>query len=182
MKILLQICCAPCAIKCVESLREEGFDVTGLWYNPVIHPYIEWKKRRAALEKFSEKIDLPVIYRDDYNLEDNLRMLLEDPRFKVRCLRCYRDRLETAARECADGGFDAFTTTLLYSKYQMHDEIRRIADEAADQIGAEFLYRDFRPLWGRGITASKKMGLYRQRWCGCIFSEYEAERQRDNRE
>ncbi len=179
MKILLHICCAPCAIKVVESLRDGGFDITGYWYNPSIHPYGEWKKRRQALVELSDQADLPVIYDDNYDLVDNLTMLLENPEFGVRCLACYKDRLRATARTAHENGFEAFTTTLLYSKYQMHDEIREIAERIADDESTKFLYRDFRPLWGRGITASKKAGLYRQRWCGCIFSEYEAEKDRE---
>lgn len=182
MKILLQICCAPCAIKVVESLRDEGFDVTGYWFNPNIHPYGEWKKRRQAVVELSEQADLPVIYDDNYNLAENLTLLLEDPEFGVRCLACYEDRLRATAKTARENGFDAFTTTLFYSKYQMHGKIREIAERIADDENVELLYRDFRPLWGRGITASKKAELYRQRWCGCIFSEYEAEKEREERD
>ncbi len=181
MKILLHICCAPCAVKVLESLRDEGHEVTGFWYNPAIHPYGEWKLRKKALEELSEKTELPVIYDDTYDLVANLNMLLEDPEFGIRCLKCYEDRLLATARKTVELGLDAFTTTLLYSKYQAHDDILLIGERAASETGAHFFYRDFRPLWGRGITASKKMGLYRQRWCGCIFSELEAEKERERK-
>ena len=181
MNLLLHICCAPCAIKPIEELREIGHEVTGFWFNPSIHPYGEWKKRREALVELSNNIDLPVIYDDYYDLVENLRMLLSQPEFGKRCLLCYADRMKRTAQRAAADGFDAFTTTLLYSKYQLHEQIRSIAERAAIESNTSFFYRDFRPLWGRGITASKKMGLYRQRWCGCIFSEMEAEKDREKR-
>ncbi|MGC9314482.1 MAG: epoxyqueuosine reductase QueH [bacterium] len=181
MRVLLHTCCAPCAVMPVESLRGEGFEVTAYWFNPNIHPYGEWKLRKQALEQLSELADLPVIYDDDYDLTDSLQKLLANPIFGERCLNCYEDRLRAAAKTAVEKGFDAFTTTLLYSKYQLHDEICEIAGKIAEETGAEFLYRDFRILWGRGITASKKMGLYRQRYCGCILSELEAEKQREER-
>ena len=177
----MHTCCAPCAVMPLESLRDEGFEVTAYWFNPNIHPYGEWKLRKQSLEKLSELANLPVIYDNDYDLTDSLRKLLSNPIFGERCLICYEDRLRATAKTAVEKGFDAFTTTLLYSKYQLHDDIREIAGKIAEETGAEFLYRDFRTLWGRGITASKKMGLYRQRFCGCILSEYEAEIQREER-
>jgi len=181
MKILLHICCAPCAIKPIEKLREDGHEVTGFWYNPNIHPFGEWRLRREGVEKLAEIVDLPVIYDDHYDLVDNLYMLLKEPEFQVRCFRCYWDRLERTARTAAEKDFDAFSTTLLYSKYQMHDTIRRVAGMITREEWVNFYYDDFRVFWGRGIKASKKLGLYRQTWCGCIFSEYEAERERMER-
>jgi len=181
MNTLLHICCAPCAIEVVKSLRCEDIEVTGFWFNPNIHPYGEWKLRRDALVKLAGAKELPVIYDDKFDLKSNLNMLLENPEFGVRCLKCYEDRIRATAKTAKANDFKTFTTTLLYSKYQLHDEIRRIASEIAEKVGVAFLYRDFRPLWGRGIASSKKMGLYRQRWCGCIFSEFEVEKQREER-
>ncbi len=182
MKILLHICCAPCAVKSVEALREKGHEVTGFWYNPNIHPYNEWRLRRQAVEELAEKIELPVIFDDSYDLVENLHILMKDPEFGERCVECYKERLTRTVRAAAENGFDAFTTTLLYSKYQNHKLVRRVCEFVAHNEWTNFYYEDFRPLWGRGITASKKMGLYRQRWCGCIFSEFEAERERNENE
>ncbi|HHS51189.1 MAG TPA: epoxyqueuosine reductase QueH [candidate division Zixibacteria bacterium] len=181
MKVLLHICCAPCAVMCVKSLRDVGFEVTGLWFNPSIHPFGEWKKRRQAVDELSASIDFAVIYNDYFNLEENLARLLAGSAEGDRCRACYSERLLNAAQTAKRKGFDAFCTSLLYSKYQNHSAIEQVGREAAELAGVEFLYRDFRPLWGRGITASKRMGLYRQRWCGCIFSEFEAEKEREAR-
>jgi len=181
MKILLHICCAPCAIKVFEDLIHKGHEVAGFWYNPSIHPYGEFIKRRDSLGKLAELKKYNIIYNNHYNLTENLTMLMKNPEFQKRCLLCYKDRLEATAKQAEESCFDAFTTTLLYSKYQMHDSIRKIGEQIASKHDVEFYYQDFRPLWGRGITASKKLELYRQRWCGCIFSEYEAEKQRENR-
>jgi predicted adenine nucleotide alpha hydrolase (AANH) superfamily ATPase len=176
MNLLLHICCAPCAIKPVEALREKGHEVIGFWYNPNIHPYNEWKKRREAVEQLARNIGLSVIYDDHYDLEENLHALIKNPEFRVRCLVCYHDRISKTARVATSNGFEAFTTTLLYSKYQMHDDIRQICEYSTQYEWVNFYYEDFRLLWDQGIAASKKMGLYRQKWCGCIFSEYEAEK------
>ncbi len=180
-RILLHLCCAPCAVMCIESLRGEGFDVAGLWYNPSVHPFGEWRKRREAVVALSEMLSFPAIFIDDYDLQSNLSMLLSASTSGSRCSACYSDRLAKTARVAAEHGYELFTTSLLYSKYQNHDSIIEAANNASAAVEAKFLYRDFRPLWGRGITASKKLGLYRQRWCGCIFSEFEAEKQRELR-
>ena len=88
-----------------------------------------------------------------------------------RCRICYHDRLDAAARIAKKGRFDYFSTTLLYSKFQNHDQIRTIAEAVAKSVGIPFYYRDFRDGWKRGIEVSKSLGLYRQNYCGCIYSE-----------
>lgn len=92
---------------------------------------------------------------------------------KERCLFCYRIRLKKTFQKAREEGFDTVSTTLLYSKYQRHSEIGRIGTELSEWYGMPFLYRDFREGWQEGITESKKLNLYRQPYCGCIFSEKE---------
>ncbi len=109
--------------------------------------------------------------RDQYDLEGYLGRVLG--RGAGRCEQCYRLRLDVAALEARSLGFPAFTTSLLYSKYQKHDVIRGVAAEMAREHGIEFLYEDFRSGWSDGIRESRRMNLYRQQYCGCIFSERE---------
>jgi hypothetical protein len=171
VKIILHICCAPCTIYPLHVLRAEGHDVRGLFYNPNIHPYREYRRRLDTLAEYAGRVGL--IYRkaETYDMEEFLRGVAF--REQDRCLFCYRLRLEETARMAAENGFTAFTTTLLYSRFQKHDLIRIVAENLAKQYGIAFYYRDFREGWQEGIRISKEMGLYRQPYCGCIYSEKE---------
>jgi hypothetical protein len=144
-------------------------DIAGYFYNPNIHPFTEFRKRLDTLESFARISQLPLTIDTEYNLESFLRGALD--KGKDRCLFCYRARLEKAFQKAADDRRDAVTTTLLYSKYQRHDNIKEIGEEMADTFRIRFLYRDFREGWKEGVVESKKAGMYRQQYCGCIFSE-----------
>ena len=171
MKILLHICCAPCAIYPVQELRTNGMDVTGFFYNHNIHPYQEYRRRLDTVRKYSELVELEVIYRDEYRLEEFLANVAAKP--EQRCLYCYASRLETVAAAAVELGFEAFSTSLLYSRYQKHDAIREMGERIGAKYGIPFHYSDFRRGWQEGITLSRKMELYRQQYCGCIYSEKE---------
>jgi epoxyqueuosine reductase len=171
MNIIFHICCAPCSIYPLSRLREEGFSVQGYFYNPNIHPYLEYRKRMSTVQEFSDRAGLPVSYRDGYDLDEFLvRVAGRGP---GRCEQCYRMRLDAAAAETSRRGLGLFTTSLLYSKYQNHDLIRSVATEMAREHRVELFYEDFRKGWREGIVKSKAMGLYRQQYCGCIYSERE---------
>lgn len=169
MNVLLHICCAPCAIHPVETLRFSGHQVTGFFFNHNIHPYQEYRKRLEALRSYAEIADLPVLWRDEYLLEEFLAATASTP--DERCLYCYSSRLERTAREASESGYEAFTSTLLYSRYQQHEVIRAEGERVAELFRVRFLYEDFRPGWRHGIDASRQLGLYRQQYCGCIYSE-----------
>ncbi|MBU1055345.1 MAG: epoxyqueuosine reductase QueH [Proteobacteria bacterium] len=171
MKILLHICCAPCSIYPVTILRNEKMNVSGYFYNNNIHPYTEYKNRRDTLVQFSKQIDLKVIYRDDYDLEGFLQKTAF--REKNRCIVCYYERLNATAVFAKENKFDFFTTTLLYSVYQKHDVIKAIGESLGKSIGIEFYYNDFRTGWKEGVDESRRLDLYRQKYCGCIYSEKE---------
>lgn len=170
-RILLHICCAPCSIYTVKELRREGAEVSGYFYNPNIHPYTEFSKRLATLREYAKIALLPLAVDSSYELEAFLAGALALGR--DRCLFCYRMRLERAFQKAAEGGFDAVTTTLLYSRYQRHDDIKGIGEELSAAHGVPFLYRDFRTGWQEGINESKGLNMYRQQYCGCILSEKE---------
>ncbi len=170
-RILLHICCGPCSIYPVSALRDEGLSVHGFFYNPHIQPYQEFQRRLQTLRTFAASVELPLIERTDYDLETFFRQVAF--RETNRCLYCYSLRLEAAARLAKKSGFDAFSTTLLYSKHQKHDLIVSIARQACRKHGIDFLYRDFRTGWSEGQRQAKELGLYRQQYCGCIYSEME---------
>jgi predicted adenine nucleotide alpha hydrolase (AANH) superfamily ATPase len=171
MKILLHICCANCAIYPLERLTERGDEAVGYFFNPNIHPYQEYQKRLESLKRYSEEVGLKVVYRDEYLLEEFLKDVSHQ--VEKRCQYCYSIRLEATAREAEKNGFDQFSTTLLQSTHQNHHLIREIGERFAQEIGIPFYYEDFRKGWRKGVEVSKAMGLYRQQYCGCIYSEKE---------
>jgi predicted adenine nucleotide alpha hydrolase (AANH) superfamily ATPase len=163
-KVLLHICCAPCSIYPLKHLRNEGAEVYGYFYNPNIHPYTEFLKRLKTLENYAKISLLPLAVDDSYELEAFLKGVIEYG--KDRCLFCYRMRLEKTFQRGMETGADAVTTTLLYSKYQRHEDIKIIGGELSDKYGIDFLYRDYRAGWKEGIEESKKINMYRQNYCG----------------
>jgi len=176
MRLLLHCCCGPCAVACVESLSTESLTPDLFWYNPNIHPHTEYQSRLDALVSFAAAKGLSLEQAGEYGLRlflaetGGMNAGAETP---TRCETCYRLRLEKTAARAAELSYAAFSTTLLISPYQRHDAIRRIGEEAAARHGVEFLYRDFRPLFREGQTKARALGLYAQKYCGCIFSEEE---------
>lgn len=165
-QLLLHICCAPCLGWPHHVLAGEGAEFTGLWFNPTIHPYTEYAARRDSLKAYARQQRLEIEYLDEYPLEQTLEALREE-----RCAACYRIRLDRTARHARERGFSLFSTTLLYSRYQNHELVREAGRRAADRYNVGFDYRDFRPGWDRGRETARALGLYRQKYCGCIFSE-----------
>jgi predicted adenine nucleotide alpha hydrolase (AANH) superfamily ATPase len=169
MRILLHICCGNCAIYPVKMLREQNHEIAGYFYNHNIHPYQEFKKRLEAAQEYAQRVELPLTCHQEYDLEEFLAAVAQDPH--NRCGYCYRSRLIATAREAHRRGVDGFTTSLLYSRYQKHQEIVDFGGQLAKEYGLVFHYEDFRSGWQEGIRISKEMGLYRQSYCGCIYSE-----------
>ena len=143
----------------------------GFFYNPNIHPYQEFRRRMETVQQFAEKVGLEVIYRDEYDVVSFLREMVF--RESQRCQICYNLRLDVAARLAKKSRMDGFTSTLLYSKKQDHELICQLGMEIGRRRGIPFIYRDFRQGWKEGIQNSKEMKLYRQEYCGCIYSEQE---------
>ena len=171
MKVLLHICCAPCANRPLASLQAEGHAVTGYWYNPNIHPFTEYRSRRNCLREYAQTIGLPLLERDEYALRPFVRAVADD--IAGRCVKCYEMRLFAAAQQAAEGGFDSFTSSLFISPYQNHELMREVAERAAAEHGVRFLYRDFRPYFRAGQERARELGMYIQKYCGCVFSEEE---------
>ena len=169
MKLLLHACCGPCACYPAEKLLADGkaFDI--LYFNPNIHPYKEFKRRLNALRELCEKKRYKLIVDKSYPLEDCVRGMLAEP--TIRCAYCYGVRMRYAARYAKENGYDAFSTTLLVSPYQKHELIIQMAEEAAKEFDIPFYYEDFRAGYQRGVDISLELELYRQPYCGCVFSE-----------
>ena len=172
MKLLLHTCCAPCSVYCIDSLRKEGIEPTVYWFNPNIHPYMEYKARRDCLKEYTESIGIQSVFEDNYGLREFCRNVVDD--IDNRCQKyCYRVRLEQTAKYAVENGYDTISTTLLVSPYQKHDILKEQAEEIAKKYGLTFLYRDFRVDFREGQAKARKLGLYMQKYCGCVFSEEE---------
>lgn len=178
-RILCHVCCGPCSIFPLKTLLGENVEVWGFFYNPNIHPYAEFKRRLEATKTLSALLSVKMLYNEEYRPVEFTREMkasvggVKYPPYKERCAYCYSTRLEATAKAAKEGGFDGFTTSLLYSRYQMHDEIKKAGEELAGRYGVAFYYADFRAGWQAGIDESKAMGLYRQKYCGCIYSKIE---------
>lgn len=172
MKLLMHTCCAPCSVFCIDSLREEKIEPTVFWYNPNIHPYMEYKARRDTLKEYTKSIAVEAIFKEEYGLDEFCRNVVQN--LENRCSDyCYPVRLEETAKFAKENGYDTITTTLLVSPYQKHDVLRQMGEKVAKEYGLEFLYRDFRVGFREGQTKARELGLYMQKYCGCIFSEEE---------
>ncbi len=171
MKLLLHICCAPCSIYPIRRLQDDRHEIMGFFYRDNIHPYTECLRREETLRAYADSISLKVLYPAGYEMETFLRNVAF--REMQRCTYCYHDRLTTTAHFAKKGKFDGFTTTLLYSKFQKHDEIRSIGEAVGKKVGVSFCYEDFRDGWKWGVEESRRLEMYRQPYCGCIYSEKE---------
>jgi len=188
MNILLHTCCAPCLSGSRIMFEEEGLDITAYWFNPNIAPYNEHQRRLHTLQRYLYLDPLPFIQEEGYgNLSYMVSILkdlypdgnvggleiMTDEERRRRCAHCYGIRLFRTAEKAKEMGFSVFSTTMLLSKHQDHEAIRAVCREAADEVGIDFVYRDLRTRWKDSIRISRELGLYRQPYCGCIFSEHE---------
>ncbi|MDH7478597.1 MAG: epoxyqueuosine reductase QueH [Syntrophomonadaceae bacterium] len=169
MHLLVHICCGPCAAYPIPFLQQAGHRLRGYFYNPNVHPYQEHQKRAEGLRQLARALNLEVIWDKDYELEKYLRQVCF--REEQRCRLCYHLRLQKTARVARRGGFDGFTTTLLVSPRQKHELIKEAGEQAAAEAGVTFFYQDFRPGYKEAVARSRELNLYRQSYCGCLFSE-----------
>ena len=180
----MHICCANCSLFPLRSLSTQQHDITGLWFNPNIHPEDEYTIRLEAVRELEAGNNIPMIYLDGYGLDafeaEIDRRGLERTR-PSRCAACYGIRMNETARQCALGEFDAFTTSLLVSPYQSHELLISEAEAAAGLHGVKFHYEDFRPGWQEGQGISRERGYYRQYYCGCHYSRAERDDEKARR-
>lgn len=170
MKLLMHVCCAPCSVYCIEELRNEGIEPTLYWYNPNIHPYMEYKARRDCLKEYANIINVKAIFEEEYGLDSFCKNVISN--LNSRCVNyCYPVRLKKTFEYAKKHGYDTVTTTLLYSIYQQHDYIKQLMEQYSKEYKIDFLYRDFRIGFWKGHQKAHDLGLYMQKYCGCIFSE-----------
>jgi len=169
MNLLLHICCAPCSVSCIKQLREEGIEPTGFWYNPNIHPFTEYRARKNCLIEYADSIGLSLVVEDEYGLRPFVQAVANN--IDGRCAYCYAVRFEKTAQYAAEHSFDAFATTLTVSPYQNHPLIFEIGQKMGERYGVEFKPYDFSPRFREGQAEARELGLYMQKYCGCVFSE-----------
>ncbi len=196
MKLLFHTCCAPCLIYPLGRLKEKGFEVTGFFYNPNIHSFSEYNKRKEALVEFNQnfaiakfscraatpqqfaasgvnkKNVIDIIYLD-YVPSEFFRAINLKENKSERCAICWRLRLTKTAEFAKEKGFDCFSTTLLVSPYQDQESLRKTGEDISRELKVIFYYEDFRPGFKKAQELAKEEGIYRQKYCGCIYSEME---------
>ena len=183
--LLLHACCAPCSTACLEKLTD-AFHVTCFYYNPNIEPEAEFERRFMELIRLTDEMPLsetPSIIKGDYEHErftDLARGLESLPEGGERCTRCYTLRLEETAKAAREGGYDYFTTTLSVSPYKNADKLNAIGASLAEAYGIPYLFSDFKKHDGylRSIRLSAQYSLYRQDYCGCVYSKAQAEKRK----
>lgn len=169
--LLLHVCCGPCAEWPLSSLKDEDFDITAFFFNPNIHPQFEQKRRRDNAAKVMELRGIPFLQDDAYMEEMWLcKAWEEQTKYQSRCEMCYDIRMMRTAEEAKRLGIPSFSTTLLVSPYQNHEAIISSAMKASGETNIAFIYRDFRIGYRAGQDMAKLDGLYRQKYCGCIYS------------
>lgn len=176
-RLLLHACCAPCSSYVLEYLTQY-FDITVLYYNPNIFPEQEYRKRAEELERLvaelpaKHRIEVKVGTYEPEKFYEIARGLEQAPEGGERCFRCYRLRLDESAREAAAGGFDFFTTTLSISPLKNAEKLNAIGKEISELYGVPYLYSDFKKRNGykRSVELSQEYKLYRQNFCGCVYS------------
>lgn len=184
--LLLHACCAPCSSYVLEYLAKH-FDITLYFHNPNIYPEEEFKVRLEELNRFTRDAGYSVkIQSPEYNADeffDAVRGMENLPEGGDRCRVCYALRLRKTAEAAKDGGFDYFTTTLSISPYKNAEWLNEIGAELEAEYGVSYLFSDFKKKNGykRSIELSSEYGLYRQDYCGCIFSKVEAEKRKQNK-
>ncbi|MBI4654757.1 MAG: epoxyqueuosine reductase QueH [Nitrospirae bacterium] len=171
MKLLMHICCSNCATYPISKLLERGIALTSLWFNPNIHPFTEYKNRMDSLKRLEGIWGLNVEYIDYYGLKEYLRNVAGNE--ERRCEYCYTTRLEKVAQRAKEINADVFTTSLLASPYQKLDMIIDIGKLMQEKYSVEFYIEDFRKGFNEARRLSRELELYRQKYCGCVYSEME---------
>lgn len=184
MKILLHACCGPCSLEPVRLLVEQGHDITIAFMNSNIHPKAEYDHRFDTLLAWAKEQEIPVIegiYDAKAWMQRAGAIQKAGREREARCRMCYRLRFEEAARYARENGFDALSTTLSVSPYQFTHVIEEELLLACEAEGIGCMFEDFRPFYRNATIRSREAGMYRQDYCGCVYSFKEAENERAER-
>ncbi len=176
-RILLHSCCAPCSSHVIDTLTPY-FDITIFYYNPNIEPYEEYEKRKEEEKRFIKefphihKVDMIDCDYDNNKFKEMAKGLEEIPEGGARCIKCYHLRLDATAKKAKELGFDYFGTTLTVSPYKKSDKLNEIGEYLSKEYNIKYLYSDFKKKNGykHSIELSKEYNLYRQDYCGCVYS------------
>ncbi len=183
-KLLIHACCAPCFVYIEHDLKENGLkindkdyekvDYTACFYNPNIHPKVEYERRKNAFIEFCNMKDCKNIVLDKYDLNNFIKNVVEDvgkdKKYNIRCKYCYYMRLSEVFKYAKEQGFDVVTTTLTISPYQNHEIIKEVGKALEKEYGIEFVYCDYREHFREGQRMARDLSIYMQKYCGCIFS------------
>ena len=182
MKLLLHACCGPCLLEPYDALVADGNEVRVAYANPNIHPRAEYERRRDTLLEYAgaQGIEVDELAYDTDAWDKAVGGLENDP--ARRCRACFRVRLGAAARHAAEIGCDAVATTLTVSPYQDPEAIREAGEEVCAAAGVSFLVTDFRDRYPSATRRSRDLGMYRQNYCGCRYSEAESAKARERRQ
>lgn len=171
--ILVHTCCAPCLGGVIDALKQKSDKRIYYFFNPNIHPYSEYLKRKETLEKFLSLNHESPLINESYDLVQYFEMVSGTESYPERCRFCYRLRLQESARKAAELSIDYFTTTILSSPFQQHEIAVEEGLRAAETFDLVFVYYNIRNNYYDGVNKVRKHGLYYQWYCGCIFSEFE---------
>lgn len=169
--VLVHSCCAHCTAYTVEHWRRQGYELGALWYNPNIHPYMEHQQRLEAMQSLAKELGFSLIITEGYDIIEYFKRVTGHE--AQRCRYCFQLRLQKTAETAVKLGFTAFTSSLLISPHQKHELLLEIGNSLAEEMGINFLYADLRKRYSDSRRITKPMALYRQQYCGCVYSEWE---------
>lgn len=177
MKMLVHVCCGPCACGTLPFWQAKGVEAVGFFYNPNIHPFLEFRRRLEGMNDVAASTCASVVVDDSYDPMAWFEAV-SGGTTDSRCERCIGMRLERTAREAIAQGCDAFSTTLSISPWQDHQAIQTSGSSAGEKHGIEFVYEDLRSEYPLSQRVSRELGVYRQKYCGCVMSEWERYRKK----
>ncbi len=169
--VLIHCCCAHCTAYTIDYWRRQGYELSALWYNPNIHPYMEHQHRLEAMQSLAKKLDFPLITADNYDIVEYFNRVTGHE--SQRCRYCFQLRLQKTAETARELGFRSFTSSLLISPHQKHELLLEIGNSLAEKMEIRFLYADLRKHYSDSRHITKPLALYRQQYCGCVYSEWE---------
>jgi predicted adenine nucleotide alpha hydrolase (AANH) superfamily ATPase len=171
MKLLLHLCCGPCACGAIPFWQNRADEVVGLYYNPNVHPLLEYRRRLEGARETAEVTGVRLLVDAAYDPQAWFARVSTSE--GSRCERCIAMRMERTAEEALTLGCQGFSTSLSISPWQDHGAIKRGGEVAAEKHGVEFFYEDLRPEYPVSRSLSRERGIYRQTYCGCLMSEWE---------